>query len=233
MREKAGLPKPASQRPETTIIGPRPVDRVPQRPSSPEANAPAPAPPQPVKPKATKRWIDGVPVIITVPAALSVTIMILVLAVSLLYFVPDGPPNHLYLSVSLALTGIPFVFGLVLFWWMRCDFRYAIPLGMVVGIAFNIIILAIDALVSGTPLRLPSIDHWRQHADFGSMIAFATVLGNASTAMIAFATVLGNASTELVTRRQQMEIKRMQLLIGIAVAMLAGVLYIGWNLSVF
>ena len=88
MREKAGLPKPASQRPETTIIGPRPVDRVPQRPSSPEANAPAPAPPQPVKPKETKRWIDGVPVIIAVPAALSVTIMILVLAVSLLYFVP-------------------------------------------------------------------------------------------------------------------------------------------------
>ena len=111
--------------------------------------------------------------------------------------------------MRLALTGIPFVFGLVLFWWMRCDFRYAVPLGMVVGIAFNIIILAIDALVSGTPLRLPSIDHWRQHADFGSMIAFATVLGN--------------ASTELVTRRQQMEIKRMQLLIGIAVAMLAGV----------
>ena len=86
----------------------------------------------------------------------------------------------------------------------------------------------------GTDANCEELPHWRQHADFGSMIAFATVLGNASTAMIAFATVLGNASTELVKSSiQQMEIKRMQLLIGIAVAMLAGVLYIGWNLSVF
>jgi hypothetical protein len=186
--------------PETPIISPRPVDR---QTSLPETNVPAPAPQeQPISPETLTyaapaerkaRWLGGVPVIMVYAAP--VTIILFLGFVSKTLF-PDFAPE--------LLSGVlifPFVFGLVLFWWLRCDFRYAIPLGVFVGIAVVTIIIVI-------PFNA-------QLFNYAKLVAMTTI--------VLVPVVLGNISAELVTRFQQGErlSQRIQFLAALAITMLA------------
>ena len=106
------------------------------------------------------------------------------------------------LMTLVELLGIPFVFGFVLYWWLRWDFRYAIPLGVVVGVVFMWLSLGYARI---------------------SMIAMAF-------APMASA-LLGNVSAELVTRFRQGEMisNQMKLRAALATAGMLGSLF--WLLA--